>query len=84
MKSWKRANNFDYVHRKMKDKYNFSLHLRMVGDWVETGPLSLEDRKRIVKAAHIWAYRKKYQVKTEVIGADDGFGIKIYLKAKYR
>lgn len=68
----------------MKNVYGFSFHLKKVGDFVETFALPFEDRLRIHKAAHIWAYRKKYKVTTETVGTLGGRGIRITLVSKYR
>lgn len=82
--TWTRANNFDYSTGKMKNKYNFSFHLREVGDWIESGPLSFEERRLVTDAVVIWAYRHKYQVKVRTVGVLGGRGIHITLTAKYR
>ena len=57
------------------DKYAFSIHLLRPGDWVETNPLTQKEYYNIQDAAHFWAWKKGYSVKTE--SWPDGTGLKI-------
>ena len=50
-----------------QNKYNFKEVLKEVGDYVETHPMSLEDLQRFTKAAHFWAWQKRYRVSIESI-----------------
>ena len=83
-KSWVRKSNYIPEERRMGNKYNFSFHLQEVGDWVETFPMSFYDRMQMNKAAHIWAYRKKWSVSAEQVAVPDGIGMRITLTKKYR
>lgn len=47
-------------------KYDFTDYLKRVGDFVETHPMSMEDLYKIRFAAHIWAYRHKCRIKTQL------------------
>lgn len=45
-------------------KYNFNQHLRRVGDFVETHPLSPKETHNIICAAHMWAWENRVRVTT--------------------
>jgi hypothetical protein len=81
-RSWKRTPNIKPGERP-ENKYKFSSHLKEIGDFIETYPLPFEDRKKLKYAALIWAYRKKYVVKTETV-YDGGTCVRITLVSKRR
>lgn len=59
------------------NKYNFSEHLRKVGDYVVTYPMEAADRKKIADAAMFWAYKHRCKVRcTKEYGAG-GFCVRI-------
>lgn len=65
------------------DKYSFSFHLQRIGDWIQTGPLSVSEVKKIVDAAYIWAWHKKWRVQTKRIRvSEDKYEVKITLTSK--
>lgn len=45
-----------------KNKYHFSSHLTNIGDWIETDPMSKEDRERIKKAVNFWAWHHNVRI----------------------
>jgi len=47
------------------NKYDFSMYLKKVGDFVVTHPLPRADMLKIFYAAHIWAVRHHCRVMTE-------------------
>lgn len=68
-KKWKR---WTEVHRHFpKNKYNFSTHLKKVGDYVVTYPMEKADCIRIKDAAKAWAYYHKKRIKSEILYATD-------------
>lgn len=82
MKAWPRY----WAIRKQfaKNKYNFSGVLKTPGDYIETYAMDDLDRRRIILAAHAWAYRKKYRVATEEIYIPEGKAVRITLTTKNR
>ena len=48
-----------------ENKYHFTTHLKRIGDYVETKPITQADYIRIKDAAKAWAYRKGKRIKTE-------------------
>lgn len=60
-KTWLRWSQLNGSFRQ--DKYHFTKHLRKVGDYVVTKPMSQADYIRIKDAAKTWAYRKGKRVK---------------------
>lgn len=59
-KQWKRWVEVD--PHFPKPKYNFTTHLKRIGDYVETYPLDYADRIRIRDAAKFWAWHHKKRV----------------------
>lgn len=45
-----------------ENKYQFSEHLKRVGDWVRTHPLSLSETKKFRDAAYDWAFHKRWRI----------------------
>lgn len=43
-------------------KYNFTIHLRELGDWVQTNPIPYADYIKIKDAAKFWAWRHDVRV----------------------
>ena len=84
MRTWVRKSNFNKETNRVNNKYNFTHHLREVGDWVETFPMTMLERRQIYKAAHIWAYRKGYTIGVETVGMPGGLGIRLTLEKKYK
>lgn len=80
--TWQRVHNFHSTG--VDKKYGFSDHLKEVGDWVETYPLSDKDLYRICKAAHAWAYRKDKTVKVTTVYTVEGKCSRITLMKHYR
>jgi hypothetical protein len=80
---WTRKKNFLPGGIPIK-VYEFSTHLKKVGDFVETYPNTLQDRRRIKKAAHFWAYTHNKVVKTETLWVGGGKGMRITLVRMYR
>lgn len=61
-----------------KNKYNFTQVLKRVGDFVETHEFSNKtEAYKVVYAAHIWAFRHKYRVKTWFIYLPEGIAVGI-------
>jgi hypothetical protein len=54
-----------------KDKYGFTEYLTRVGDFVRTHPMSYEDRIKFKKAAHDWAWHKRYKVRVNAYRKGD-------------
>ncbi len=54
-----------------KSKYNFSEHLKKVGDFIETYPISSKDRLRFFIAARNWAYQHKRRVSCYSLKAEE-------------
>lgn len=50
-----------------ENKYNFSVHLTEVGDWVQTHPLTREEKDKITKAARFWAWYHDVSIKHEEV-----------------
>lgn len=80
---WKRTPNFLPDGTPIK-VYGFSEHLKEVGDCLETFPLPVSERRKFLKAAHIWAYRKGYTVKVESVGYILERCMRVTLIKKYR
>jgi len=74
-KTWKRKGNFE--NGIPFDKYQFSKHLKRLGDWVLTEALSEEDFHRIRKAAYIWAFRHHCKISVRKYRVTGGWGVKI-------
>lgn len=53
-----------------KPKYNFSFHLRSVGDHVITNPMTEPEYQKIKDAAKFWAWRhdKRVRIKKNKVG----------------
>lgn len=81
--SWKRRNNIDEAG-KPKEKYSFSTHLRHVGDWVETPPLSQEQYLKLKYAAYDWAYWHRCKVSVKKIPVPGGIGVRVTVVANHR
>lgn len=64
-KSWLRPTQL--TKKFPQNKYQFDEYLKEINDYVETYPISLEDLQRFTKAAHHWAWYKKYRVRVESI-----------------
>lgn len=70
--------------------YNFSEHLKNVGDSVDIGPADFKGRQNFKKQAHKWATRKGYMISSTTIWLREdgeypaGKGIRITLIRKYR
>lgn len=54
-KTWTR--HFQAVKGRPTKKYHFTEHLKRLGDYVETEPISKAERLRMKDAAKYWAYR---------------------------
>ena len=70
LKKWKRWVEVD--RHWPKPKYGFSKLLRKVGDYVETFPMTMEDRIRFKDAAKFWAYHHDKRVSIKSIPDYDG------------
>ena len=80
---WKRNPNTG-PGRRVGNKYQFSTHLKKVGDYIETHPLTREDADKIIYAAHIWAYRKHCRVNTCKYYYPDGIAVRITVTSHTR
>lgn len=68
-----------------KSKYNFTQHLRKVGDYVVTEPLPNSEYQKIKHAAKFWAWYHGVMIKTEKTNLRNGtFIIKIQLISRKR
>ena len=68
-----------------KPKYNFTHHLKNVGDWVETEPLGKKEYYNFLAASHFWAWRRGWVVVCS--STPDGTGkkyVRLTLTAKHR
>lgn len=59
------------------NKYDFTTHLKKVGDFIETYPMPYEDVMKVKYAAYIWAYRHKCRVRTEIMYYNEGWALHI-------
>ena len=66
------------------EKYRFSEHLLKVGDWVESDAIPFEERDKIKKAAHFWAYKHRCTVKTTTLRKYGGKVIRVEVIKAYR
>ena len=77
-KEWARVPNAKAGKgQKVGNKYDFTLHLKKVGDFVETHPMAYEDVLKVKFAAYAWAYRHHCRVKTSIIYYADGCSLLI-------
>lgn len=67
-----------------ENKYDFSRHLKHVGDFVETHPLSERDQTRIKMAAYAWAFFHNVRVSTKIMKRPEGNCIRVTLVDKLR
>jgi hypothetical protein len=66
-------------------RYEFSTHLKKVGDFVETHVIpTYEERFKIMKAAHWWAWAHNRVVQCRTVWAGGGKGLRITLMRMYR
>lgn len=56
-------------------KYGFTQHLKHIGDYVETYPLSMEDRLKFQHAIKAWAWYHKKRINITSIPAGNGMFI---------
>lgn len=71
--NWKRVSNCPGGKgTQPRNKYQFSTHLKKVGDFIMTEPLNEKDLDRIFRACHIWSYRHHCRVKTEIVYFPEG------------
>lgn len=68
------------------NKYHFSSLLKEKGDYLLTVPLSKKDRKRVIDAAHAWAWYWQYTIDcTSYPDKEPGtYIVYIHLVKKYR
>lgn len=76
-KRWKRWS--ECLQTFPSNKYEFSSRLKRRGDLLVTIPLSKKDRKRIIDAAHAWAWNKKYTVRCTSYPADEEGMYTVYI-----
>lgn len=68
-----------------EDKYHFTKHLKKVGDYVITKPMTQADYIRIKDAAKTWAYRKNKRISTrKIILPDNMCKVKVTLVSQHR
>jgi len=85
-KSWARVSNCPGgPGTQPGNKYDFSTHLRKVGDFVETYAFPTQHEAwKVAWAAHIWAYRKHCRVKCWLIYYPDGYGMHVEVSSHTR
>lgn len=81
--NWERKPNTG-PGRTVGIKYDFTKHLRKVGDYIETHPMSREDVFKIRFAVHIWSWRHHCRIKTQLRYYPEGDALYIELISNTR
>ena len=75
----------EHTRQFPKNKYNFTEHLRNIGDSVTTYPLDYDDYRKILDAAKFWAWKHECRVKCRSFRTNDmKYEVTVTLISKHR